>query len=99
MASQHRLQPRSFRPEPAEYAAAQADLAARGLQMDAFLRACLRELHRDPDRFLALLAPGWPSPKPQGRPPRQEAGAPRAARDRRREAGAAAARMQGPAGT
>ena len=99
MPSQHRLQPRSFRPEPAEYAAAQAELVARGRQMDAFLRACLRALHRDPDRFLAVLAPVWPSPKPTGRPPRQEAGAPGAAGGRRRRAGAGMAGDQDPAGT
>ncbi|HEX9357664.1 MAG TPA: hypothetical protein VF933_28090 [Streptosporangiaceae bacterium] len=68
MGSQHRLKPRAFRPEPQEYAAAKADLEARGRQMDAFLRACLRRLRRDPDRFLDLLAPVWPRPKPQGRP-------------------------------
>jgi hypothetical protein len=97
--SQHRLQPRSFRPEPDEYAAAQAELAARRRQMDAFLRACLRALRRDPDRFLAVLAPVWPSPKPTGRPPRQQADAPRAVGGRRRGAGAGVAGDQEPAGT
>ncbi len=71
MGSQHRLKPRAFRPEPDEYAAAKADLETRGRQMDAFLRACLRWLHRDPDGFLDLLAPVWPPPKPQGRPGHQ----------------------------
>lgn len=71
MSSQHRLRPRSFRPEPGEYAVAQAVLDARGRHMDAFLRACLRSLHADPDGFLALLAPLWPTPKPQGRPSQQ----------------------------
>src|SRR5260221_14793273 len=69
MASQHRFPARTFRPEPGEYADAQADLAARGKEMDAFLRACLRWLHRDPDRFLATLGPVWPGPRPRGRPP------------------------------
>jgi hypothetical protein len=68
MSSQHRFPARTFRPEPGEYADAQADLTARGKEMDAFLRACLRWLHRDPDRFLATLAPAWPSPRPRGRP-------------------------------
>jgi hypothetical protein len=70
MSSQHRFPARTFRPEPGEYADAQADLAARGKEMDAFLRACLRRLHRDPDRFLASLTPVWPGPRPRGRPPR-----------------------------
>ncbi len=72
MGSQHRLKPRAFRPEPHEYAAAKADLEARDRQMDAFLRACLRWLHRDPDGFLDLLAPVWPPPKRQGRPGHQQ---------------------------
>ncbi len=74
MGSQHRLKPHAFRPEPQEYAAAKAELEARGRQMDAFLRACLRWLHRDPDGFLDLLAPVWPRPKPQGRPGRLRPG-------------------------
>ncbi len=69
MPSQHWFRARTFRPEPGEYADAQADLAARGREMDAFLRACLRWLHRDPDRFLATLIPVWPGPRPRGRPP------------------------------
>ena len=68
MPSQHRHPARTFRPEPGEYDDAQADLTARGKEMDAFLRACLRWLHRDPDRFLATLTPVWPSPRPRGRP-------------------------------
>ncbi len=69
MSSQHRFPARTFRPEPGEYAGAQADLTARGKEMDAFLRACLRWLHRDPDRFMATLTPVWPGPRPRGRPP------------------------------
>ena len=68
MSSQHRHPARTFRPERGEYADAQAELAARGQVMDAFLRACLRWLHRDPDRFLATLTPVWPGPRPRGRP-------------------------------
>ena len=55
MPSQHAHPARTFRPEPGEYADAQADLAARGKEMEAFLRACLRWLHRDPDQSLAAL--------------------------------------------
>src|SRR5712691_3424529 len=73
MSSQHRLPAKNFRPEPGEYADAQVDLAARGKEMDAFLRACLRWLHRDPDMFLATLTPVWPGPRPRGRPPRPQA--------------------------
>lgn len=76
MPSQHRLKPRSFRPAPDEYAAAQADLASRGQQMDAFLRACLRWLHRDPDEALGVLAPMWPDPKAHGRPRHESTGPP-----------------------
>lgn len=72
MSSQHRLPAKNFRPEPGEYADAQADLAARGKEMDAFLRACLRSLHRDPDTFLATLSPVWPGPRPRGRPPQSQ---------------------------
>ncbi len=77
MSSQHRFPARTFRPEPGEYADAQADLAARGKEMDAFLRACLRRLHREPDRFLASLTPVWPGLRPRGRPPRPVSQAPR----------------------
>jgi hypothetical protein len=72
MPSQHRHPARTFRPEPGEYADAQADLTARGKEMDVFLRACLRWLHRDPDRSLAALAQVWPGPRPRGRPPRPQ---------------------------
>jgi hypothetical protein len=72
MPSQHAHPARTFRPEPGEYADAQADLAARGKEMDAFLRACLLWLHRDPDRSLAALAEAWPGPRPRGRPPRPQ---------------------------
>jgi hypothetical protein len=66
MGGQRRL--RFFRAEPTEFADAQTDLTKRGRHMDAFLRACLRRLHRDPDGFLALLARTWPDPTPQGDP-------------------------------
>ena len=72
MASQHRFPARTFRPEPGEYADAQADLAARGKEMDAFLRACLRWLHRDPDLSLAALTQAWPGPRRRGRPPKRQ---------------------------
>jgi hypothetical protein len=72
MPSQHAHPARTFRPEHAEYADAQADLAARGKEMDAFLRACLRWVHGDPDRSLAALALVWPGPRPGGRPPKRQ---------------------------
>jgi hypothetical protein len=71
MPSQHAHPARTFRPEPGEYADAQADLAARGKEMDAFLRACLPWLHHDPDRSLAELTQAWSGPRPRGRPPKQ----------------------------
>src|SRR5258708_31560406 len=78
MPSQHRHPARTFRPEPGEYDDAQADLTARGKEMDAFLRACLRWLHRDPDRFLTTITPAWPRPRPRGRPPRPQPSSPAA---------------------
>jgi len=52
---------------------ARADLAARGKEIEVFLRTCLRWLHRDPDRSLAALAEAWPGPRPRGRPPKPQA--------------------------
>jgi hypothetical protein len=64
----HTQRQRTFRPDPGEYAAAQAHLAARGRHVGDFLRACLRWINRDPDAALATLQPLWPDPRPPGRP-------------------------------
>lgn len=62
-----RLGPRSFRPDPADYARAQEDLRKRQRRIGDFLRACLAWLHADPDAALAALDPHWPPPRPRGR--------------------------------
>lgn len=75
MTDYHRMTTRSWRPEPDYYDAAQTDLTARGFAINDFLRACLRWLRHDPAGALDTLAPHWPRPLPQGRPPRRpEAG-------------------------
>ncbi|WP_085944485.1 hypothetical protein [Actinopolymorpha alba] len=61
---------RSFRPDPDEYAAAQAVLSSRGEHMNTYLRACLRWLQHDPNAVLDTLAPHWPGPRSTGRPRR-----------------------------
>jgi len=60
MGGLHRL--RFFRAKPTKFADARTDLTAPGRHMDKFQRACLRRLHRDPNEFLALLAPAGPDP-------------------------------------
>lgn len=57
-----------FRPDPAEFAAANGHLEARGRTTDAYLHACIRWLARDPDTALAALADDWPGPRPSGAP-------------------------------
>lgn len=63
--------PLTVRPPAELKQAAQQLLAGRGLQMRAFVVACLTALKKDPDQFLADLKPHWPAPKPHrgGRPP------------------------------
>jgi hypothetical protein len=68
MSSEHRLKPLNFRPELDERTDAKAALDERGWQMEPFLRACLRLLHAEPERMLAMLAPHRPPPRPMGRP-------------------------------
>lgn len=63
----HRLKPKAFRPDPAEWADAAAALPD-GRTMESFLRACLRRLSREPEAFAEHLAPDWPPEKPKGRP-------------------------------
>jgi hypothetical protein len=52
-------------------AAATRVLDDRGLEMQAFIVACLLALAADPDRFIATVRPHWPPAKARGRPPRQ----------------------------
>lgn len=50
--------------------AATRALADRGLEMQAFIVACLIALAADPDRFVATVHPYWPAARPRGRPRR-----------------------------
>lgn len=64
--SKHEYPAKTFRPEPTEYATAQATLGGR--TVDGFIRACLRCLRDQPAEILALLEPYWPPKKRIGRP-------------------------------
>lgn len=66
--SQHSNPALTVRPERPVKAGATAVLSDRGLEMEAFITACLVALADDPDRFLAALRPYWPPVKPRGRP-------------------------------
>ncbi len=66
----HRHPSHGFRPDPEDFEAATAELAARGHTVGTYLRACLRWVGRDPDAALAAVAACWPGPRPTGRPPR-----------------------------
>ncbi|ASR40007.1 hypothetical protein BAY61_31955 (plasmid) [Prauserella marina] len=64
MPSEHREPALTVRPPADLKRDAQATLAERGLQMRAFVVACLAALINDPERFLATLRPHWPDKKP-----------------------------------
>ena len=66
MADAHRGQTRTFRPDQTEYGPAQRQLDARGHDMTAFLRACLRWVDHDADAALTTLGPFWPDARPRG---------------------------------
>lgn len=68
MPSQHRNPPLNVRPDAALKAAAQQELEQRKKEMTAFITACLTAVAKDPEGFLAVLAPHWPPPVPKGRP-------------------------------
>jgi hypothetical protein len=75
-----RLGPRSFRPDPDDYAKAQEQLRQRGRRMGDYLRACIAWLLADPDAAIEALQAHWPPPRPRGwqahRRPRQQDGPP-----------------------
>jgi hypothetical protein len=73
MSSQHRRGTKTFRPDPADYAAAKDLLADRGHHVSSYLTACLRWLRADPDAALAAVANSWPQSRPVGRPPTDQA--------------------------
>lgn len=70
MPSEHREPALTVRPPADLKRDTQVELAGRGLQMRAFVVACLTALKADPEWFLAVLKPHWPDPKPHrgGRP-------------------------------
>jgi hypothetical protein len=72
MSSQHAGVSLTVRPDRQVKEGADAALAARGREMQAFVVACLVALAADPDGFLAALAPYWPAPKLLGRPRRDQ---------------------------
>jgi hypothetical protein len=68
--SQHADPALTVRPPAEVKAQAEEILKAQGVQMRAFVVACLKALAADPEAFLAGLAGHWPAPKGRGRPPR-----------------------------
>lgn len=72
-ASNRHLDPAlTVRPPAQVKADAQAVLRERGLEMRAFVTACLVAVAADPDRMLQQLAAHWPDDKPKGRPRRSQ---------------------------
>jgi hypothetical protein len=63
----------TVRPPAQVKADAQTVLRERGLEMRAFVTACLAALAADPDQTLKQLTPHWPEDKPKGRPRRPRA--------------------------
>jgi hypothetical protein len=70
MNSQHADPALTVRPDVQVKDAASRVLSEHGLQMQAFIVACLTALAEDPEPFLATLRPHWPPVKPRGRPRR-----------------------------
>ena len=55
---------------------ARQTLSGRGLELRAFIVACLAALRAHPEAVLAVVEPYWPDPKVRGRPRRGEQPAP-----------------------
>jgi hypothetical protein len=70
--SQHKDPAMTVRVPSGLKADARHTLAARGLELRAFVVACLTALRTHPEQVLALVEPYWPDPKPRGRPRRDE---------------------------
>jgi hypothetical protein len=69
MPNQHEHATRTFRPDIClEYAPAQETLSAAGIDMNRFLRACLRWLVADTTTVLAGLEPFLPPQPTKGAP-------------------------------
>jgi hypothetical protein len=68
MGSQHADPALTVRPPAKVKTSAEEVLEARGLEMRAFVVACLATLAAEPDVLLDLIGKRWPEPKPRGRP-------------------------------
>jgi hypothetical protein len=75
MSSQHANPSHGFRPDPADYAAAEASLRERDNRtVGGFLQACVKWCAEDPDAALAAVVSRWPQtrgtrgPRPGLRP-------------------------------
>lgn len=53
---------------------AQETLSNRHRELRSFVEACLSAVYKDPDKFLKILEPHWPPPRPRGRPRPPEKG-------------------------
>lgn len=70
--SQHKDPAMTVRVPPGIKGDARHTLAGRGLELQAFVVACLTALRTEPEQVLAVVEPYWPDPKPRGRPRRDE---------------------------
>ncbi|MCV7256964.1 hypothetical protein H7J86_32795 [Mycobacterium hackensackense] len=70
--SQHKDPAMTVRVPPGLKGDARHTLAGRGLELQAFVVACLTALRAEPEQVLAVVEPYWPDPKPRGRPRRDE---------------------------
>lgn len=68
MSSQHKNPGLTVRPDVKTRKAAQQELNDRGLEMKAFVEACLCAVATNPDAFLAQLRAHWPPQAKRGRP-------------------------------
>jgi len=68
MPSQHAHKSHGFRPDPEDFAAAEASLKQRGRTVGAYLKACLKWCAEDPDAAIAAVDSRWPAIKPPGWP-------------------------------
>ncbi|MCX4097725.1 hypothetical protein [Nocardia sp. alder85J] len=66
--SRHANPPLNVRPDAELKAKAEEKLKVRGLEMTAFVVACLTAVDQDPDGFLATLEAHWPPQATRGRP-------------------------------
>lgn len=69
MSGSHHAEPAmTIRVPPGFKDDARDTLGRRGLELRAFIVACLGALRAHPEQILTLVEPYWPDPKPRGRP-------------------------------